>query len=181
MSEHAAPRPSVVEVLLFAPLGALLALREHAPEWAVQGRAKAETRIRVARMIGEFAVKTGVKEIERRIAGRFPARDESDGADGKTHTESTSTEVSSTGVATTGSAGAVSSTPVGGSGSVETAAPAPPVSSLPIPSYDSLAASQVVERLDALSADELDLVRAYEVAGRHRQTVLHRIDRLRGA
>ena len=45
-------------------------------------------------------------------------------------------------------------------------------------SADSLAASQVVERLASLSPDELEAVRRYETAGRRRRTVLNRIDQL---
>lgn len=56
--------------------------------------------------------------------------------------------------------------------------PAPSASSLPIPGYDTLAASQVVQRLGSLRADELDAVRRYEVATRGRRTILHRIAQL---
>lgn len=49
---------------------------------------------------------------------------------------------------------------------------------LPIDGYDSLAASQVVPRLVTLSPDELRTVRDYEQAGRHRQTILNRVEQL---
>ncbi|MFZ2057469.1 MAG: hypothetical protein WAV54_08695 [Acidimicrobiales bacterium] len=49
---------------------------------------------------------------------------------------------------------------------------------LPIPAYDTLAASQVVERLASLTAAELETVRKHESAGRQRRTVLHRIAQL---
>jgi hypothetical protein len=55
---------------------------------------------------------------------------------------------------------------------------APDVSALPIPGYDTLAASQVVQRLASLRPDELDAVRRYEVATRGRRTILHRIGQL---
>ena len=61
------------------------------------------------------------------------------------------------------------------------AAGAPPVHvapSLAIPEYDQLSASQVVERLDGLTPDELDAVRAYEVAHRGRATILGKITQL---
>jgi hypothetical protein len=54
----------------------------------------------------------------------------------------------------------------------------PVESDLPIQDYDSLAASQVVPRLATLSADELQVVRAYEQATRGRQTILHRVAQL---
>jgi hypothetical protein len=49
---------------------------------------------------------------------------------------------------------------------------------LAIPGYDSLSASQVVQRLDGLSHGELDDVKRYEQAHRHRRTILNRVDQL---
>jgi hypothetical protein len=49
---------------------------------------------------------------------------------------------------------------------------------LPIPGYDALSASQVVERLAGLGADELSAVREYEVAHRNRRTILGKVDQL---
>jgi hypothetical protein len=56
--------------------------------------------------------------------------------------------------------------------------PVPEVDSLPIPGYESLAASQVIPRLAALTTEELRAVGAYEQATRHRQTILHRVAQL---
>lgn len=55
----------------------------------------------------------------------------------------------------------------------------PAAGDLPIPGYDSLAASQVVQRLPGLSPEELEAVRDYEAAGRNRKTVLLRVAQLR--
>lgn len=55
---------------------------------------------------------------------------------------------------------------------------APSEDELPIQDYDSLAASQVVPRLATLSAEDLEAVQRYEQAGRHRQTILHRVAQL---
>lgn len=52
----------------------------------------------------------------------------------------------------------------------------PPVSELPIPEYDSLAASQVVARLRNLDRDELVSVQVYETANRGRRTILSMIE-----
>jgi hypothetical protein len=62
--------------------------------------------------------------------------------------------------------------PAGGNGQ------RPEAASLPIPGYDALSASQVVQRLPALSADELEAVRTYESSGRGRKTILHRVAQL---
>jgi hypothetical protein len=59
--------------------------------------------------------------------------------------------------------------------------PSPDEADLPIPGYDSLSASQVVQRLPGLSADELEAVRSYEAARRGRKTVLLRVAQLRAA
>jgi hypothetical protein len=52
---------------------------------------------------------------------------------------------------------------------------------LAIPSYDQLAASQVVARLAGLDAADLAEIEAYEQAHRARRTVLSRISQLRRA
>jgi len=49
---------------------------------------------------------------------------------------------------------------------------------LAIPGYDALSASQVVERLVGLEADELVAVRDYERAHRQRRTILGKIEQL---
>jgi hypothetical protein len=55
---------------------------------------------------------------------------------------------------------------------------APDVDSLPIPDYDELSASQVVERLEGLDHDSLELIRRYEAAHRSRNTILGKIAQL---
>lgn len=60
------------------------------------------------------------------------------------------------------------------------AEPAGDVEDLPIDGYDHLAASQVVDRLAALTPPELALVAAYEQTHRHRQSVLAMIAQLQG-
>lgn len=58
-------------------------------------------------------------------------------------------------------------------------AAAPAVSSLSIPDYDSLSASQVVKRLRGMPGAELDAIRDYEAATRARKTILNRITQIR--
>ena len=77
---------------------------------------------------------------------------------------------------TTGPAPAPPGTPTGANG--KPAADAPHVYALPIPDYDELSASQVVERLDGLDHDSLDLIRRYEAAHRARNTILGKIAQL---
>jgi len=54
----------------------------------------------------------------------------------------------------------------------------PDAGSLAIPGFDTLSASQVVQRLDGLSRSELVEVRAYETSTRGRRTILNRVDQL---
>jgi hypothetical protein len=55
---------------------------------------------------------------------------------------------------------------------------APPAESLPIPDYDELSASQVIERLEGLDRESLEAVRAYEAGHRGRNTILGKIAQL---
>lgn len=56
--------------------------------------------------------------------------------------------------------------------------PAPSSAFLPIPEYDELSASQVVERLDGLGRGELTAIADYETATRGRRTILGKIEQL---
>ena len=49
---------------------------------------------------------------------------------------------------------------------------------LPIPDYDELSASQVVERLDGLDRESLEAIRRYETEHRGRNTILGKIAQL---
>lgn len=49
---------------------------------------------------------------------------------------------------------------------------------LPLASYDSLSASQVVPRLALMSREELFIIQRYERENRHRQTILNRCQQL---
>jgi hypothetical protein len=57
-------------------------------------------------------------------------------------------------------------------------APTPTVESLPIPDYDELSASQVVERLEGLDHESLEAIRRYETDHRGRNTILGKIAQL---
>lgn len=180
MTEQKSPLASLIEVMVFAPLGAAFLLREQLPKLSRTGKERAETQVRMARMVGQFAVSAGKKEIERRLAAWRPQP----GASAGNVTDTTSSPApgaptsapAATPDAVVSSEGA--HTAANGRPNLEMDGPVPSVTDLAIPGYDSLAASQVVERLASLSAEELDLVRRYEAGGRHRRTVLHRIEQL---
>lgn len=169
MTETKSPLTTLVELVLFAPLGAALLLREQFPKFAVTGRERLESRVRVAKMVGEFAVKTGKQELERRLAGRTAPNAQ---ACAPTTEPVVQTEAAEVAEATE------ASTTATGRPHLEMNESAVAVADLAIPGYDSLAASQVVVRLGSLAPNELDAVRRYELAGRHRRTILNRIDQL---
>jgi len=62
----------------------------------------------------------------------------------------------------------------GSTGSAST----PGAGELPIPGYDQLSASQIVEHLEGLSKVALDRIKLYELAHRARRTILATIDQL---
>ena len=142
----------LVELAIFVPVGIAATVAEELPALAEKGRERLTKQVQVARMIGQFAV-AGAKG--RMNAARKP--------DSRPADEEPAAE-----------AGVASPTPVAPAAT----APPPSVEALPIPGYDTLAASQVVQRLSSLRPDELEAVRRYEIATRGRRTILHRIAQL---
>ncbi len=166
----------LLDALVYAPLGLVIAVVEEFPRFADLGRHKLGAQVHAARSVGRFAVVAGRKELHRRSGDvlRRPG------------TPSTPSATSST-----GATGLRSVAPVTDHGEAEAVADdhrtptTPPVdphvpgsSELAIPAYDTLSASQVVQRLDGLSRGQLVSARAYESATRGRRTILSRIDQL---
>jgi hypothetical protein len=189
-----------LDVLVYAPLGLGLWLRDLAPSLletvVARGRAEvdrrqeqAQTHITTARSMGQVAIAFGVPELRKR-AGRqvdvvrghadrlvenFAPSPAPGNGSARPARPAPATPAPATGVAP---APAVA-------GPTAAASPTAPASHrsessahLPIPGYDALSASQVVERLVGLGADELDAVRSYELANRNRRTILGKIDQL---
>jgi hypothetical protein len=57
----------------------------------------------------------------------------------------------------------------------------PAVDELALADYDHLSSAQVVSKLTGLDGGELDAIEAYERAGRHRRTILGKIEQVRAA
>ncbi len=261
----------LLDLVVYAPAGLVMAAAEELPRLAARGRQELERQTATAKVLGQFAVKFGHGEIEKRLTRLFPAptttsssttapptvggksggpgsstgptpstgappgpgamRDSGAPSDAGVAASSTGPKPStgptprspgptprspgptprSTGPAphttgpaphttgpaphTTGPAphttGPAHSSPAE---PVRTPAVAPPgrgsftstgptdarrsATDLAIPGYDSLSASQVVQRLDGLDPTELEAVRAYEVSHRARRTVLSKADQL---
>jgi hypothetical protein len=183
VSDHKNPIDQALDVFVFAPLGLLFSARETIPQLAEKGRQY----VAAARVMGDFALGQGREQAEKvvrqasdqagqtlSIVGGLTARRPST-PPRKTPATAPSTPPPPPPPTPEGEAlRAEASADVGGNGQV----PAPSVESLAIPGYDTLSASQVVQRLGGLSADELEAVRAYEESSRKRKTILARVQQL---
>jgi hypothetical protein len=156
--------------------------------------------------VGQFAVKAGHDEFLRRSEGWFPRSDKRPAPDaGPDSTVSAAAKPPSSDTGRTGSPleppmapspatdhDAAAPVPEEGPAPVTGSAAAtsgdsatstsnghiPTVTTLSIPGFDALSASQVVQRLDGLNRSELVSVRAYEASTRGRRTILSRVDQL---
>ncbi len=154
MTDEKSPLEQALDLLVYAPLGLAVTARTQLPDMVAKGRAQIEGQVTVARFIGQFAVKQGKVEFEKRLKAFSPAPEP----------EPAPAPVVEPGPVTAAPAPAQ--------------APAPPAADLAIPGYDALSASQVVQRLAGLAPSELEQVRAYEAAKRGRKTVLTKITQL---
>lgn len=196
----------LLDALVYVPAGLALSVVEELPRLAARGRERLGVRVSSARAVGHFAVKAGHDEFLRRSRGWFPRSDKRPAPDaGPDSTESAGTDPPSSDSGHTGSPPESPAAPSPASGP-DAAAPAPEkgprpvtagtaatsgvaansssnghvptVTTLSIPGFDALSASQVVQRLDGLNRSELVSVRAYEASTRGRRTILSRVDQL---
>jgi hypothetical protein len=186
----------LIELAVFVPIGIAASVVEELPALAEKGRERLNKQLRVARMVGKLTVVQAQRQVGK-VTGSAPPRAAGPPKPGAARAEaagqspSTGGRRSQAAPAPAVSAprgrpdGDVQATPASGEATAPDdaaaaglAAEPPDVLSLPIPGYDTLAASQVVQRLGSLRADELDAVRRYEVATRGRRTILHRIAQL---
>jgi hypothetical protein len=185
----------ILDLLVFVPAGFATSVMEELPKLAVRGREHLEVRVSSARSVGEFVVKASHDELVRR-SERLLHRDRSasDRAAAPHTDESAPAAAGPTGVVPDPSpvapTGVVSDpSPTGPVPSPVESVPAPaapttgnghvpPVATLAIPGFDTLSASQVVQRLDGLTRGQLVAVRAYESSTRGRRTILSRVDQL---
>jgi hypothetical protein len=198
MTEPRSPLDTALDVFVFIPLGIAATAAEELPKLAAKGRGEVSGRLTVARMVGEFAVAQGRKEVRRRVgqmgspvvgtdgasgdrwfgppASRPEPRRFDDAEDRWPQDPDDPISAGST------SAGPFSADPemTAGPQTTDLASDGsgPDASGLAIPGYDSLSASQVIQRLAGLSRDELTAVGEYESAHRARRTVLTRVSQL---
>lgn len=185
MSDEKKPLDEALDLFVYAPLGFALSLRDLLPQMASRGRQTVTNQTQMAKVMGQFAVQMGHQQAEKKLR---EARGQADevlqsflpGNARPGHVPPAPPAASTNGSASTQTSAPVSTTPVA-EPAPRPKPTAPAVSSLAIPGYDTLSASQVVQRLGGLSADELQAVAAYEQAGRGRKTILNKIAQLQSA
>ncbi len=172
----------LVDLLVYAPIGLLYEYQTVLPQLIKRGKSQ----VQLARIVGQFAVKQGSKQVNRQsaqvaesalgvLAGALTDLGSSIGLAPPTSGAGPATEQedasSSNGRSASNEAG-------------DTAKPAgesdegPSAVRLPIAGYDQLTARSIVELLDDLTPAQLERVRRYEADNRNRKTVLSKIDRL---
>lgn len=183
MSPAKRPIDQAVDYVLYAPIGFALEARRLFPSFVERGRQQ----VQMAKMIGQFAVAQGQTEARGRLSraqvqaesilGEFGLSGDIDAgsADRGGPTEPADAEVTGAELtarrATETRSASAGAAPRSGAGAGD----------LVIADYDSLAASQVIPRLTALDADELEAVRAYEAAHRGRKTILGKVAQIQGS
>jgi hypothetical protein len=180
-----------IEVLVYAPIGVALYLRDMAPTFVnmfvARGRAEidrrqaeVQQRTTTARSIGQVAMAFGVPMVRQRVEREVgTARDRAQsllgsiaGSDDIVGAPAARPEPSAPMPPAPAAAAPAAGAPTGDTNGSQ----ADPM--LPIPGYNSLSASQVVQRLTGLSVEELEAVRAYEASNRKRRTILGKIDQI---
>jgi hypothetical protein len=193
MTDHKDRIAHTLEVLVYAPIGAGLYLRDMGPTFVnmfvARGRAEidrrqaqVQQRTTTAKSIGQVATAFGVPMVRQRgeaVVGTARQRAQTllgsiAGSDGTNGAPAARAEPARAPAPKAAAPAPAPSPPASAADSNGSQADA----DLPIPGYNSLSASQVVERLAGLSAAELDAVRAYEASNRKRRTILGKIDQI---
>jgi len=166
-----------LELFVYAPVGLLFEGASLLPHLIEKGRGH----VSMARMVGRFAVRHRRTEATKKVS---KLQDQAAGMLGFLGDSVTAAPAPSTG--RRGPSTARSAPPRGdrtkeGRGGAKEAPVGPRVDRLAIPDYDSLSASQVVNRLAGLSPAELRSVRRYEEVNRGRKTILSKAAQLQGS
>ena len=180
--EKKSPVDAALELLVFAPLGLMMTARENLPDLIAKGRQQVTGQVAMAKMMGQYAVKEGEKDLRKRVEG---VAETLSALGVLPDTSATPTPLTTPPPATSPTPAAsapAASTPAASNGSTPKPAPKRTTtrtsSELSIPGYDTLSASQVVQRLAGLTVDELEAVRDYEAGTRGRRTILSKITQL---
>lgn len=202
--DNKSPIEQALDLFLYAPLGLALTARDNLPALVEKGRQQMTAQVTMAKMVGQFAVGEAERQARKRVdtitenlaARRTPPPAESTAGETRETTDATEATDASAATSTGESAGATAAANGEASAPAEAAhsgngrashrdtaptTPSPSSDHLAIPGYDTLSASQVVQRLAGLSGVELEAVREYEAATRGRRTILTKIAQLQSA
>jgi hypothetical protein len=178
---------TLLDLLVYAPLGAAVVASEELPRLAARGRERFERQLGGAELMGRLAVAEARRRLGPRPTGRpsepvsrpqapLPAPNGVLDTRARTSPRRPTQRPLAERVETSASMRSSASSKT--NRATADHSPATTAEELPIPAYDTLAASQVVERLASLTPAELEAVRKHESAARRRRTVLHRIAQL---
>ena len=151
-----------LDLAVYAPIGLLAKLRDELPSAIASGRQQAENRVQVARFVGQMAVTYGKAEVDRRLQ---QARSQPP--------EKAPTPASSL-------PDAPAQPAVDGTDSRSAVVAAVANVNPPFADYDALPASQIVQRINRLSNEEIAQLVAYEQSNRARRTVLAKAEQVAG-
>jgi hypothetical protein len=172
MTVDRSPLGRAVDLFVYVPVGLAATVIEELPALADKGRDRVAQPARAAHLIRQLVV----AESRRRL-GVVDGQPTWGPAEAGPVTQVPDAPSSN---------GLISQEPVAPAAGNQTEPPlaagdqpgGPESATLAIPGYDSLSASQVVQRLESLSPDELAAVADYEAAVRGRRTILTRIAQL---
>ncbi len=182
------PCRQLLELFVYAPIGLMVEAKRMYPGVIDAGRQRVDNQIRLARLVGEFAVRQGRQLVERRLQ-EFARPSIDDDANRRLDPPSAAS-VDRTGAGfDSADRGLTMSVPAPDTGPGSSPVIPPPEMSVPpvdagslaITGYDTLAASQIVDCLDGLPDEDLERIGRYEAAHRGRRTVLGQVARLRGS
>lgn len=163
------PRPPLarlVELAVVVPVEVGSRLIEAVPAVVDKVPSAAERvkrEIVLARFLGKLVVDQGVRELRSKLT---PERGHGDPAASETEPESD---------------GAPATAPQSASVPPPVVGDVPDVATLALADYDHLSSAQIVGKLDGLDDAEREAIGRYETAGRHRRTILGKLEQLRTA
>jgi hypothetical protein len=196
------PVDQALALFVYVPIGVGMHTIEAAPgileALAARGKAEVDRRqeqiakqAASARSVGQFAWSYGLPKLRARVGRKVGAATSAAGRvlrlggpaaaptrPASRHTESAAAAVPVSPRVEPMVRPAGDGARAAGNGAHAPAASGPKVSELPIPGYDALSASQVVERLAGLAHDELGAIAAYETSHRNRRTILGKVEQL---
>jgi len=172
VSEHRNPADKLLDLLLYGPAGLAVTAVEEFPRLVEKGRHRIDGQLHAARLVGQFAVQMGRRQLDATVGQWLGGSSAPGSVHVPQHVEPAQAPAAQADEPDADPSAA--SPPVSGNGALASEV-------LGIPGYDSLSASQVVQRLGGLSAVELEAIRGHELAHRHRRTILNRVEQLLGA